>query len=277
MSNVKNQIATIENLSTVVANDATTLKQLVEIYNTHVVIIGGVTVNKFKDKSTARQRCESVLYIAKNKLSKSEADAEMQVEAKVVIAEEKPTPKLYMAYNHNGTELLAKPLPLSEAKAEAITYSKQTGNKSTVSEAKTEAEKLADENAVIERLQADIKSTTDKLIETRNKAIKAEIKSAALCKPSTKVEVAQDAIKTAHKTKQMPNVDVSELSRQPDTTKGTGYKGINWAPRDGFFLVYGNNPTCKGRKYLGITKELQEAISMQDDFFALAADIAQEK
>jgi hypothetical protein len=69
-------------------------------------------------------------------------------------------------------------------------------------------------------------------------------------------------------SKDMPTIDASKMSRPPNTTKGTGYVGINWSPRDGFFLVYAKNHDSTGRKYLGITKSIEDAISMQDDYYA---------
>ena len=94
---------------------------------------------------------------------------------------------------------------------------------------------------------------------TSNKSTVSEFKKDT--KPAIKIVEKVPAIKA--EPKEMPNAyDASDLSRQP--------KGINWAPRDNFFLVYGKNPSAKGRKYLGITKDLQEAINMQDKFYANA-------
>jgi hypothetical protein len=188
-----------------------TLKDLVAFYNEHCHLLEKATVKKFATRAIAEKRVQEVQkYIANNN-----AKAEVKVA------------KLYMAYNHNGVELLKNPMLLHEAKAEAVAYSRATSNKSTVSEFKKDT------------------------------------------KPAIKIVEKVPAIKA--EPKEMPNAyDASDLSRQPDTTKGTGYKGINWAPRDNFFLVYGKNPSAKGRKYLGITKDLQEAINMQDKFYAIA-------
>lgn len=125
---------------------------------------------KFDDGSTATVGAEDFkdvkLLTTPKKSKKVLTDAEAKpLFAKVKKAEKpvtekkakaEPATELYMAYNHNGTELMKKPGTKAEAQKEMREYKKQTGNKAYIDLVQGKPAKVEKTSTKAKKIKVDV-------------------------------------------------------------------------------------------------------------------------